>query len=237
MAGAMLAQVTLPHTDGLVRDEVVNTFSFITTVDPPSAANITDALDAIEAFYNVIPSGFNAVSGWLNASRSRAANACTVNFYDIIGHLDGSRHGSPIATGFFTLGAQESGGGALPAEVAVALTYQAPYGTDPEFGTGIVTEGPPRPRARDRGRLYLGPLTSSAVVLDGTTGRAYVNTQLAASWGAAGSALKALATSVGWAVWSRRNAILKLVIQGWVDDAFDTHRKRGEAALHKTLWS
>jgi hypothetical protein len=230
MAGALLCEVTLPHVDGITRDEVVNTFPFITTADPPSTLNMTDAADAIEAFYNTIPSGLNAVAGWLNASRSRASNACSIRYYDIIGHLDGSPHGSPLATSLFTLGAQASGGGALPAEVACVLTSQAAYGSDVEFAPGA------RPRARDRGRLYLGPLTSAAVHLDSTTQRASVNTQLIASWQAAGAALKALASSVGWSVWSRRNAILKLIIQGWVDDAFDTHRKRGEDPLFKFNW-
>jgi hypothetical protein len=39
-----------------------------------------------------------------------------------------------------------------------------------------------------------------------------------------------------WSVWSRKNANTKLVTGGFVDNAFDTQRRRGEKASGRQTW-
>lgn len=230
MANEFLAEVVIPHVDGFTKDEVVNTFVFFGDAEPPSTTNLSDAATAIEAFYNTIPSGLNSIAGTLNDSRSRASNAVVIKFYDIHAHLNGSPHGSPVGTATFTLGAQASGGGALPAEVAAVLTYRSPYFSDVEFSPGA------RPRSRHRGRLYIGPLTASALTLDSTTKRAYVTAGFRTTMKDAASALATLGGTAIWGQWSRKAALVRIVTDGWVDDAFDIQRRRGEDPITRTVW-
>jgi hypothetical protein len=224
VTGVALVQAILPHKNNITRDEVVNTFVFETLADPPDSTDVANIVTALTAFYNTIPSGFNSVAGSMNDSRSRVSNACRFAVYNIKGHLNGSPHGSPIAVTAWTLGAQASGGGALPAEVAAVLTYHRAYGSDVEFSPGS------RPRARDRGRIYLGPFTSSALTLDSTTGRAHISTGLMTTMLDAGTALIGISSTVVWHQWSRKNATTAIVTAVKVDDAFDTIRGRGEGA-------
>lgn len=112
-------------------------------------------------------------------------------------------------------------GASLPAEVAMCLSFQAPK------LSGV-------PQARRRGRIYIGPLGGS--IIDGagrpTTGLVDGIRNAGATLAAASIA----STTWKWAVFSRVNGTAAEVTSGWVDNAFDTQRRRGIAASSRNTF-
>lgn len=110
-----------------------------------------------------------------------------------------------------------------PAEVALCLSYagEAVSGANP---------------ARRRGRIYIGPLNAGTL--------APTPNQSARPAGAfmtvlarAGDDL-ATANTLGcqWVVWSTRGGSATEIVRGWVDDAFDTQRRRGVRPSARLTW-
>lgn len=115
------------------------------------------------------------------------------------------------------------GTGKLPSEVALCSSFQ---GTP---ASGLV-------QARRRGRVYIGPLATAAV--DAATGRpaaAFLSALSVATDTLAESA--AASTEYSWVVFSPTGGLLTTITNGWVDNAFDTQRRRGLAATARTTWS
>lgn len=175
----------------------------------------------------------HAIGTWLAPSFSRTANICRVDVYDVGAHLDGSPHGSPVASGTWTMPAALGTDG-LPAGLAAALSFRADYGTDVEFsGPRAEGAGGTRPRARDRGRFYLGPLVPQAITTapsDGhvTFGSVFIDDCLADLQQVVTISETIPPDSWGLAVWSRRNASMKLVTELWMDDRPDYQRRRSD---------
>ena len=115
------------------------------------------------------------------------------------------------------------GAGQLPSEVAFVVSFQ-----------GVRIAG--GNQARRRGRIYLGPLTSTAA--DTATGR-----PAAATISTVATAADVLVTSSKaaadweWSVWSTVNLDGTNVDNGWVDNAWDTQRRRGISPTARTLFS
>lgn len=218
--------VTFPSITGLARDNVVNTFTF----NDPLGILPAD-LDAIHAAIVQFYEGtdalvVNAISSYMGPAISRSSFP-VVRYYDVDGHLNGSPAGSPerIDTGTWSLGGGASSTG-LPSEVAVCLTAYADFGSDVEFGPGT------RPRARDRARIYLGPLNITAQ--NTFAGRTKPDGALITNLAEAGARLARAPMGPNWVVWSRRSATVKPITSCSVDDAFDTQRRRGERPTAKT---
>jgi hypothetical protein len=226
----VLAQVTLPAKSAIPRDNVVNTFAFLTPTADIVDVDLLGLTGAIELFYNTAPSGHNSIAGFINDSIARTTDGVVVKYYNLAGHLDGSPHGSPVSIQTFTLGNMVPGSEALPREIAACLTFQCAYGSDAEFA------GHTRPRARDRGRIYLGPLTNGTGQTDATTGRRRLTTSFQETVTIAAAALIAF-PATAWAVWSRKAGLLNPVTGGWCDDAYDVQRRRGERPVLRTLFA
>lgn len=216
--------VTWKHLSGLPENDVVNTWAFLTPSVGVVDAELNDVWLALRAFYETTYNG-HSVSGLFGESITRAGGH-TAKFYDLTGHLDGSPHGSPVRVSGMTAIASEVGT-ELPTEVAICLSFHSGYGTDVEFAPGA------RPRARDRGRIYLGPLTTSVLNYDSTIGRTFVSSAVRTSIANAAAALRDTAGNA-WGVWSRKNARIEPVETAWVDDAFDIQRRRGERPVART---
>jgi hypothetical protein len=109
----------------------------------------------------------------------------------------------------------------LPAEVALVLSYHA----EPVSGLS---------QARRRGRVYIGPLNTGTLATgegrpSGGTLTTFVN---------AAEALLAESQLADW-TWSTYSTVLNSgaeVYAGWVDNAFDTQRRRGVAPTTRSLW-
>lgn len=110
----------------------------------------------------------------------------------------------------------------LPSECAIVLSFQ---------GLRI----PGTPQARRRGRIYIGPLVSTANNAGRPATAAATNPTVAAVTFAAD--IQAIDASYRWAVWSALNGSAVPVANGWVDDAFDTQRSRGVQTTSRITFS
>lgn len=223
-------QLELPATSGIGRDTVIWDSAWDTGSNTISVS-VPDIRGAFEAFLtNIISGPAHSLGNYLGKSISRTVYP-TMRTYDITGHLDGSAAGSPVdVRPLLALVPTETGGhDDLPTEVAACLSYHRAYGSDPEFGPGGV-----RPKNRDRGRIFIGPL--SGLAMETLTAS---NPTLSSTFRAtlAGATAPLLGTSdATWVQWSRADASVAPVVGGWIDDAPDIQRRRGQDPLSRTLW-
>lgn len=214
----------MPRTTGIPGDAVVNTFHFDTDVDTQ-----------VETTYgNTIQTRLNALYGSIaQYLSSLLTGVCNLKIYD----LQEAEPRSPIHIGTWTLTGLQTAD--FPAEVAVCASY---------FAAGASGQS----MRRRRGRLYFGPTNS-------TTRGAIVNgdvTVLATARTNINAALKTLADASDpkWCVFSPTAAGAPLggngaytltqlnnaandVAGGWVDDRYDTQRRRGADPTTRTTWA
>lgn len=233
------AQIVLPRTTGLPEDQVTNTLWY-TAPDAVVAAPLIAA--AITDFFNSGATQNAPIAARIHAGISRTALSSQVRFYQ--GATVNDVAGSPYLIAPFTLGpigAASPGNLALPGEVSCCLSFHGDLSGVPEDTPGLPPgpAGDAHPAARKRGRIYVGPLTMGATVAD--TGAANGD-QLPSGFFindlafAAGQLHRAsLATvNIVWVVASRRDNVVSPVTGGWVDNAFDTQRRRGVKATART---
>lgn len=226
MSQVLLAKVQIPNLSP-VNDPSTMGFVFesATAADYSHVSAITTALIA---FFNSIPAtATNNIASYLSLSTDHGASHCSITYYDITSHLNGSPHGAPVAAANWGLGGSPTGT-PFPEGAAAALSFRADYGTDVEFGTGT------RPRARDRNRFYLGPLNSSCAEIDSSTKRTQFNSTFISNCLAAMFDLSNTHTTGGvsynWRVWSRKNAGVKLITELFMDNRIDYQRRRSDPA-------
>jgi hypothetical protein len=237
MASLILATVIFHHMSGLNEDNIVNDFTFYSPTNLTSG--IADTINTrLNNFYTA--GGSSSIMYQLSACIDRGTNRAEVRIYDVTDHEDGTAHGSPDFTRFFT----PAGGGSFganPAELAVCLSFRGAYDDAPEFGSELGPGGGRvRLRARRRGRIYLGPWNNQSVAEDAVTHRTYVKPTIRTSITAAAKTLMDL-TDPQWVVWSRKGAqgaglagAFYPIVQAWVDDAWDIQRRRGEDPQART---
>jgi hypothetical protein len=212
----VLAEVIIPDQDGLAVDEVVNTFSFI------QSGSLSDTTDIADFFNGSSGAQAHPLAYYICASRSRVTDACQVRYYDVSAHLDGSPHGGPFEVDTWTLGAS-GGSQALPEQICVTNSF---YDT---LSAGGITTG------RHRGRIFLGPLDVACAATD-SFGRLIPAPAFLADVGIASS--RFLTNTAGqWAVWSRRDAAMRVITAGFVEDTFDVQRRRRLDASTRQTWS
>lgn len=105
-------------------------------------------------------------------------------------------------------------GTALPSEVAFCFSFQAPR------VSGEL-------QSRRRGRLYFGPLNSTVLSSGGRPSNTFINAVADAASIVMMESL--VSTDWKWAVYSTVNHSGSEVQTGWVDNSFDTQRRRGLA--------
>lgn len=228
----------MPNVSGLPEDDFVTDWSF-------KAAGTGDSFldgitDSIISFFNTANTT-NDVNFYLSSVVSRVASAASFEAYDLTGALDGSPHGSPFYVRSWTVDTPPSSAEEFPNEVALVSTLWASGYADVPESQANPSPPPPviRPRARYRGRIYLGPLN------DATAGSAPVSgdlrpgavflTDMSDAW------FRFMDERGGdFAVWSRADEVLRLVAPDGritMDDAYDTQRRRGAARTTRTqLW-
>lgn len=212
--------VTMPYTTGLPEDVSVNTFHFMT--DGPVGEAGPDIRDRLLEFYNTAaPSpGVNPLSYWLSAHIDRSGLPSTITVYDL---ADLKPRAPRYSTTFF-LGAP-SNTTSLPFEVAACASFAG------EPVSGI-------PAARRRGRIFLGPLTTAANDPGSATVPSRLNEQVRLDLVGASRRMAGVSgDGLTWCVWSRVSQAMVPIVRGWVDDAFDTQRRRGNAPNVRTNWT
>lgn len=225
MADRLLrAQVTIPMVSNIPADAVVNTFYF----DQDDNGILPDPSESYSSVMSKLTTFYQAIDGVVYPAT--VGSTATVRIYDM-------RDPEPrVVRHTATIALTPSAGGSYPGEVAICLSFAA----TPTSGT---------PAARLRGRVYLGPVTTTA----GATEANHVMVA-SATRTAIANAASALATptdpggdpvsSLSWAIYSPTldsvgsiDDAFNDVQSGWIDNAFDTQRRRGTKATARTTWT
>lgn len=166
------------------------------------------ALDALEDFYNTIDPLY---------SESIVQNGHELKAYN---RADPTPR-APVIERTFNFTTAPSGD-TLPHEVAVVMSFQG------QKQSGV-------PQARQRGRVFIGPIDQIRCDSDGRPS-AQTRTTLT---GAGQDLLDAsqAATTWIWDVWSTVNGLPSEVNNGWVDNAFDTQRRRGRVSTSRNVFN
>ena len=211
-------QVSIPYFTGIATDVVTNDFHFEkTTPGAPTPTDYTNLENDLVAFYNTCyttgGSGLQ-MAPWMRPSLTRFRT------YDLLDPTPRiPRRDSTIA-----LTPTVAASSAVPTETAIVISMQA------DRTSGI-------PQARRRGRIFLGGLGIAA-----SSGTASVFPEVNVSVrGALGTACIALNSALSghgwdWVVLSRTMAASYSITNGWVDNALDTQRRRGQGATARTVW-
>ena len=167
-------------------------------------------------FMNDLVTFYQAVDGLFSALLDASAAAHSMKAYD----LADAEPRAPVSE--ITFSTPDASGTPLPPEVAACLSFQA-----------IQVSG--SPQARRRGRVYLGPLETA--VLDGAGRLSTTTTDTIRD--AADALLTASNASAvyAWGIYSRVDSIIRDVDNGWVDDAVDIQRRRGDRPTRRDTFS
>jgi len=200
----------------------------------PVLADVTTLMATIESGINSPASTGTVPPGsYIHQVVSRVTAANMMKAYDVTGHENGTPHGPPIATRSWTLGPTGAGAVEPPEGCCAVMTLQAPYGSDDEFVGGT------RPRARDRGRFYFGPLGVNALAKEGTTNRTYLKPGFLTDfvgWGIDMARGIVVGAAKYWlCVWSRQSALFKGLANIWCDDRPDYQRRRVDQAATRYM--
>lgn len=205
---AVRAQVTLKTVDLDEGNWVTNVFAF----ENGSLANFEDEITPhIKTFYD-------ALRPYMSGAITQLDHQ--IKWYDL---PLVSPPNYPFAETSFGL-ATAPAGTQLPAEVATCLSFQGAR------VTGL-------PQRRRRGRIYLGPLNTTALGSSTQVGRPIPGMITAMT--AAAAAFRSSVEAEGacyWGVWSTVDQALVEVTDGWMDNAFDTQRRRGLKETDRTVW-
>lgn len=239
MADTVVALVArLAASSGIPADTAENVFHVGSFLDP-GTIDPAPLMAAVRDFYIVDqPGQTNFVGNYINESVSRVANACTVLAYASDDLTGATPFGGPIGTLSFGMVGASTGSG-LPQEVAATISYNADVAGVPASQANPTP--PPatiRPQQRRRGRTYIGPLqnVAGAEVASQFLPTATFMTDLTV-------AFKAMAEAINdppdtyFGIWSKADAEVWQAIEGYVDNAWDTQRRRGIEASSRTLFT
>lgn len=215
----MRAQVSIPLDNGLPEDNIVNTFYFDgDDSDEEDAWFHSAVMDQLTDFYQAIDTVL--FPGSVNTP-------ATVKIYDM-------RDATPRVPEYEgTIALTPEGNAPLPNEVALCLSFQA-----------AAQSG--QSQARRRGRIFLGPITVTAYESVASHSRplASVRNTIATAASALMSTPQPVTGSMTWAVYSPTlDAVGSIddafndVDNGWIDNAWDTQRRRGAAPTSRTTFS
>lgn len=206
------AQAIFHGHSGLPEDVYVNTFVFRNDVDGQPATVVHQTIaDQLFGFYNDIHAPGTAPLRSYMSSRTLTSQF-KVKVYDLGQAPPRTPHEREFQMG-------QMASGALPSEVALCLSYYAE-----------------RNIKRRRGRIYFGPL-AQGVIVDAAGEPARPTNALINALAGAGAWLEDEGFGgVNWHLLSGMDGNAYEITGGWVDNAFDTQRRRGEEATARTLW-
>jgi hypothetical protein len=207
--GIYRAQVVVPAVNSLSKDAIVNNWGLYTLDSPSGVAAIVGPI--LRNFYDAWGANRSSMYAWTGAR---------LKLY----HMNDPKPRVPVADVALLLSGSVATN-TLPTEVSLCLSVQASRVSG-------------QSQRRRRGRLYLGPFSSASG--DGLTGRpaSALRTTLATAAEAARVAFGA--TTVGWHVVSQPKPTDPMtsaaVTGGWIDDAWDTQRRRGGQPSARLIW-
>jgi len=222
----------MQNNSGVAADQVENTFYFLTAA-PAGDTQFSEVVTSWNNFWNNTQSTAKSVGNFIANTMSRDVGAHFLDFYEM--PATAGVVGPPVSFKTWSLPAVEPGGSPLPQELAIAVSYHADY-------TGFVERGPggTRPRARRRGRFFVGPSVVTALEETGTVavGAQTVTPEVMQTLVDASSefATAMAAGNTPWQVFSKTDWAAHTVVSGWVDDNWDVQRRRGPAASSRITW-
>jgi hypothetical protein len=221
-----LIRTVMSTTSGLPEDVIVNDFAVHLPALSPDASEVEAAMDAVGDFFRGTNLSADTVGTYISDDVSRAATH-TIQAYQIVaGPL-----GSPFLEKDWLGPTTEAGSESMPREVCGVLSFHADL-------TGISEEvGATRPKARRRGRIFVGPLGKNAISVSDNPpvlAPAFTN---AMRLHAVQLFDDLLAVGWDWCVWSRADQTLRKVVAGWTDNAPDVQRRRGQAPTLRTVYT
>lgn len=221
-----LARYEMHAANGEPEDNVVNDFAFQFT-DQPTPAEFALLRDAVTNFYGFPSGNPDSVAAWISSRISRTQNG----LFDVyeIPSVPGPL-GSPAYSSDFGIPAGTNTA-ALPSEVAAVISLHADL-TNLQEAVGNT-----RPRARRRGRVFIGPLNISALDNSPTGGMLSLDCRTSLAAQSEQLYVDALADGWVWSVWSRANWDLQPIVGGHVDNAPDTQRRRGPRNTARTVFT
>jgi hypothetical protein len=223
-AGDVLVRAEMQAASGLPADRIINDFAF-RAAGAPSTTDVDNMFAAVDHFYRTAQSLGKAVGAFISRQVNRSATHTLSAYHIVAGDL-----GSPFREDPWLGPVAPEVTTGLPTEVAAVLSFHADL-------TGVVEEsGSTRPKARRRGRIFVGPLTVTAVDTSTPPFKLDSGLNLTLREAAVDLMDEADADSVPWCVWSRSDTTLRPVVGGWTDDAPDTQRRRGFAATTRVVW-
>lgn len=207
--------VTFPYFTGLPEDVVTNVWSFQYVTLAPSAADWLALRARLITFYGAVYGG----TGFTSAPWLRPVNT---NFkgYDLNDPIPRAPRYNTTTTVATTITTPCT---AVP-ETAICLSFQ-----------GVLVSG--QPQSRRRGRIYLGGLGVPVAGGSASTFPLIPTGQTTVVLNAA-TAFKAGCTADGWtwSVYSRTNDAMVTVDNGWIDNAADTQRRRGQQQTLRSVF-
>lgn len=205
-----LFTVTFQGISLLPRDTMVNTWYF-----EGSGTDTDNVEDMLMDFYDKAPAGGGAqISG--NFSTQSITDLVVIRSYN----LSEPKPRAPHSTATRSL-ANLGTGECLPNEVSLVMSYRA------EYESGVRA-------ARRRGRIYLPPMIEAANTLGRPSGSILNLVGRAARDLLAASNASA---SWEWVQYSETTGESHEVVAGWVDNAWDTQRRRGVDPTTRTPWT
>lgn len=196
------------HESGLPEDLFVNSWCFRNDGATDISAVANNIVPVLDAFYMVGHDTTNPVMSYM----SNTISEVEYRVYDM------GQQPPRVPEIRQPVEAWAPGSGqTLPFETAVCLSF-------------VATRNQPR----SRGRLYIGPLKATAV----DTAQSVTRPSKALRDSIAAAAENVLGTTenVTWCLVSQADAQAKEVTGGWVDDAWDTQRRRGLAPTERVAW-
>lgn len=198
------AQVILHTVDNVPENYVSNSWAFRLDTTSGAGGLLTPILDQF----------YTDLTGYLSPVISQ--NGHEVKYTE----LPGIAPNYPFDEDVFNLSASPSGT-ALPDEIAVCLSFQG------SRQAGF-------PQARRRGRLYIGPLDTTAAT--GNRPSTGLLTAMSTAAQTLAAAVDAIGGSSAWAVYSPTEGASTVVTDGWIDNAFDVQRRRGVLPTSRTTF-
>lgn len=210
----MRFDVRIPSATGIPADTIVNTWHFIHHTAPVS--DYDNVRDMLLDFYDAESYQTYNITHFM--TEGSVEDTWDVVAYD----LDDPEPRAPHYESSFTVTGLNPSNVPLVREAALVLSIQA----EPQSGV---------PQARRRNRKYLGPFGVNAL---GNDGRPHQNLLNVIAYSARDLLNAAQASATwGWRVYSPTTGLDLTPVGGWVDNAWDTQRRRGWDATSRINWT
>lgn len=219
MGDVARVQVVIPYSSGVPSDVITNTWHFESLDDEDiTSAKLASLFSRLATFYSTVytNTAVKAMAGYLQPANT------VMKAYNLADPKPRTAVRESVVP--LSVGTQQND--TTPSEASIVLSFHTAY------QSGIS-------KASQRGRIYLGGLTTFQFDAGTIARSSQVKTATReAITGAANSlAANVLTDKWGWTIWSDKLQQKFAVAGGWVDNAIDTQRRRGQPATSRSTFT